>query len=342
MSLYKRAINSNSNFNFSSSSSSKIKFNFKLKLSLVLLASINLWAPATFAQLKTAITEKDTEKIPAASDANTSYTPLMLPEDAAQRGISLSGEAKLYRQEQGHYKLGCGCILVHTEEPIYISTCRANVFADAGSTIVIGAKADATRILNLSDRKHDSVRVIFDSNHVALNPGEELSVVGAKADDADQKANEHVIRFRNAESIAVSPEYKALLFEFSLADAMKHCLIFKQLSSSPAQEDKKLLSEIIKTAAAVNTMYKKRDKYTHGDDNTQDTQIADNGSTSEAASENNKNTNSKNSKDKNTKNKNTKSKSRGQKQLATTEGKSPGKKALPSRVALTDSDESTN
>ena len=227
------------------------------------------------------------EKIPAANDANTSFTPLLLPDDAKQIGISLSGEAKMYRIEQGRYRLGCGCIMVHTEEPIYINTCRANIFAKAGSTIVVGAKKDATRILNLSDRKHDSVRVLYGKNHISLNPGEELAVVGANADAADKAANEYVIRYRNAQALTPSADYKALLFEFSLGDALKHCLIFKQLRESPRQEDRVLLKEIVKTAAAVNSMYSKntyqpygnglvkpREQYAHGDQNQQNAQTA--------------------------------------------------------------------
>jgi hypothetical protein len=120
--------------------------------------------------------------------------------------------------------------------------------------------------LNLSDRKHDSVRVLFGKNHVSLNPGEELAVVCAKASNADKAATEYVIRFRNAQKLNVSPDYTAVLFEFSLADAMKHCLIFKQLSESTCKCDKALLNEIVKTAAAVNTMYHHaRAEYTHGD-----------------------------------------------------------------------------
>lgn len=208
------------------------------------------------------------EKIPAASDANAAFTPLLLPEDAAQSGISLSGDTKMYRTAQGKYQLGCGCALIHTEEPIYINTCRANVFARAGATIVIGAKNDATRILSLSDRKHDSVRVIFGKNHISLNPGEELAVVSSNASNADKAANEYVIRFRNAQTVSVDPEHKAVLFEFSLGDAMKHCLIFKQLRESPREQDHALLQEIIKTAAAVNTMFvKSREKYGHGEQN---------------------------------------------------------------------------
>ncbi len=199
------------------------------------------------------------------TDLNKSYTPLILPDDAAQRGISLSGDTKLYRVAQGQYHIGCGCVMVHTDEDVLMETCRASVYARSGATIVVSAKPDATRVLNLTDKKHDSVRVIFGKNHISLNPGEELVIANVTQSNVEKDAAEYVLRYRNAQTVSVSPEYKAVLFEFSLGDAMKHCLIFKQLTSSPKAEDKILLAQIIKTAAAVDTMFaKSRDKYTHG------------------------------------------------------------------------------
>jgi hypothetical protein len=211
----------------------------------------------------------DQKKIQAAADANTSFTPLVLPKDAAEHGISLSGEAKLTRLSNSHYQMGCGCILVHGESEMLVDTCRAKVLIRKGATIVLSAKKDVTRVLNLSDHKRDSVRVMFGKNFVALNPGEELGIVSASASDIDKAATEYVIRFRNAQKLVVSPEYRAVLFDFSLADAMKHCLIFRQLSQSPRLQDKALLADIIKTAAAVNTLFaKSKGDYTHGDNTT--------------------------------------------------------------------------
>lgn len=220
--------------------------------------------------------EKDKETIPAASDAKAEFTPLAMPDNHSARGFNLSGDTSISEISKGKYKLSCGCALISAEQPLTIETCRAKVFVREGATVVVSAKSDVTRLLNLSDRKRDSVRVIFGGKHIVLNPGEELSIVSAEASDADKAAIEQVIRFRNAETLNVSSEYKAVLFEFSLGDAMKHCQIFKQLSSSPDERDKALLNEIIKTAAAVNTMFaKSRPKYKHGEDDSDGkTQVA--------------------------------------------------------------------
>ena len=239
-----------------------------------LLVLLSLTGSAALAQMPSPghipeATNPDHEKIRPSADANTNFTPLVLAKDAAERGISLSGEAKLCRRGDGRYQMGCGCILVHADEQMSVSTCRAELLIRRGATVVLSAKKDVTRVLNLSDHKRDSVRVIFGKNFVPLNPGEELGIVSASASDIDKAATEYVIRFRNAQKLAVSPDYTAVLFDFSLADAMKHCLIFKQLSQSPRVQDKTLLAEIVKTAAAVNTLFaKSKGNYTHGDSST--------------------------------------------------------------------------
>ena len=235
--------------------------------SFAIAASLSGLSTGAYAlNIDTSVRIEDTEEVAAAADAISNYTPLLMPSDALAHGIKLSADTKISRVENGHFKMPHGCVLIHTEEPVSIETKRASVSAKSGASIVVSAQADVTRVMNLSDRKHDSVRVVFGDYHVSLNPGEELAVVCANAPDMDKAANEFVIRYRNAQKMAVSAEYNAVLFEFSLADAMRHCLIFKQLKESPLEKDHQLLKEIIKTAAAVNTMFEKsRDQYSHGE-----------------------------------------------------------------------------
>lgn len=216
----------------------------------------------------------DSEAIPPSPTANANYTPLILAKEAKQRGLNLSGKAILRSTGKQQYKLESGCVLLHTEESVLLKTCRADISIQEGATTVITANKDVTRILNLSDRKRDSIRVLFGQKHISLNPGEELAVVCDKAPDVEKAANEFVIRYRNAQTIVLPPDMKAVLFEFSLADAMKHCLIFKQLKESPAKEDQALLAEIIKTAAAVNTLLVSRGPYSHGTDSATTASIA--------------------------------------------------------------------
>ncbi|MBX9568705.1 MAG: hypothetical protein K2X77_07410 [Candidatus Obscuribacterales bacterium] len=196
---------------------------------------------------------------------NSTYTPLIIPADALARGISLSGDAKLYRIADAHYRMGCGSCLIHAEAPMRIETCRTSIFIREGASIVICTRKDVTRVLNLSDRHRDSVRVLLDKYHLNLNPGEEVGIVGAQAEQPEKIATETAIRYRKATTTKAAG-YNIVVFEFSLADALKNCLIFKQLTDSKSPVDKVLLSEIIKTAAAVNTMFdKSHGKYTNGE-----------------------------------------------------------------------------
>lgn len=253
-------------------------FQFRSAIKYQLLSAFSIVAvltlPQTFAapvQMPPAmpyVSGQENEEIPASPTANSEYTPLMLAKDAKERGISLSGNAKLCNTGKQQFKLESGCILLHTEEPVFIKTCRADISILKGATIVVSATKEVTRILNLSDRKRNSIRVIFGKRYVPLNPGEEINVVCSKAPDADKASVEFVIRFRNAQTISITPDMKAVFLEFSLSDALRHCLIFKQLRESSDPADKVLLDEIVKTAAAVNTMFVGRGPYTHGPNDT--------------------------------------------------------------------------
>ncbi len=199
------------------------------------------------------------------SPPNTSYTPLIIPADALARGISMSGDAKLYRIADSHYRMGCGSCLIHADGPMRIETCKTSILIREGASIVICTRKDVTRVLNLSDKHRDSVRVLLDKHHLTLNPGEEVGIVGSQAEEPEKIATEKSIRYRKATTTKAAG-YNIVIFEFSLADALKNCLIFKQLTESKSPVDKVLLSEIIKTAAAVNTMFdKSHGKYTNGE-----------------------------------------------------------------------------
>lgn len=225
----------------------------------------------------------------------TRYCPLLGGEKAALHGLKLSGKAQLFEQGKDHYRIGCGCALVQCNSPaVRIDTCHASVFALKGASFVVdngGAtsidrKDDSlsvklpnsiTRVLNLSDKRRDSVRVVLGKRHLTLNPGEELVVVKGNMEQAERLIQYSTIKFRRPKVSALSEDTQLVVFEFSLGDALKNCAIFKQLSSSPMESDHRLLKDLIKTAAAVNTMFaKSREKYTeNGKETAPVTQTAD-------------------------------------------------------------------
>jgi len=223
--------------------------------------------------------------VPLDSDGrpvNLKFTPLVLSSAASLRGLELSGTARLYERESNHYYLSSGCVLLNTAAPTRIDTCRVSIYAKANSSVVVHAEDDITRVMNLSDRHRASVRIVLGKNFIELSPGQEMGVIAGGRKDPKQLVTGDVLGYRKLQVVPVGDKQKIVLWEFSLDDALKQCYIFRQLRQSPDNVDHKLLDEIVKTAAAVDTMYKKtREAYTHGpqgtvkDNSRAETKLAD-------------------------------------------------------------------
>lgn len=205
---------------------------------------------------------------PAGRPINLKYKPLLLPSTASLRGIELSGSAKLYERARDRYYMSDGCVLINTIEPTVIETCRVAIHAKANSSMVVHTEDDITRVMNISDRHRSSVRVVLGKNFIDLSPGQEIGIIAGGKKDPRQLVTGDVLGYRQLQVVPVGDGLKLVLWEFSLNDAIKQCYIFRQLRESPDSADHKLLKEIIKTAAAVDTMYKKsRAEYIHGPQN---------------------------------------------------------------------------
>lgn len=212
------------------------------------------------------------DQVPIASrefefDLNKHLSPLLLAKDAAQRGISLSSTAQIYETDANKYRMTNGCVLISTDKDMQVDTAVATVYAKAGTAFVVHNNDSVTRVMNLHDRIRHGVQVVIDKKYISLNPGEELGVVRNDLANGKVAASGPSVGFRRERNIAVGDGYRVHIFEFSIVDALQHCIIFRQLRESSAQSDAQLLTEIVKTAAAVDTMFdKSREKYTHYDD----------------------------------------------------------------------------
>ena len=205
---------------------------------------------------------QSTESDPPPQVAVGAYTPLLVQGEAAVRGITLGGDAKMSQIEPHSYKMSCGVAMITCIAPSTVEVCSTKVLANAHTTFVIDTRTNAVRVLNLNDRKKDSLKVLIGSNHLVLNPGEELVLLSKEADVAEVMAACTGVKFRRPQLVQADGA-RIMVLELSLSDALQHCVIFQKLKNSPDPSDHKLLSEIVKTAAAVNTMYSKsREKYT--------------------------------------------------------------------------------
>jgi len=209
------------------------------------------------------------DQVPIASrefefDLNKHLTPLLLAKEATQHGISLSSTAQLYEKASNNYRMVNGCVLINTETDMQVETPVATVYAKAGTAFVVHNKDNVTRVMNLHDSVRHGVQVVLDKRYINLNPGEELGVVRRDLPNGQVAASGPSVGYRRARNFSVGDNYRVFVFEFSIADALKHCVIFKQLRESQSAGDQQLLTEIVKTAAAVETMFdKSREKYIH-------------------------------------------------------------------------------
>lgn len=130
---------------------------------------------------QTADAKKLTAKTPewkptTPQNVNHDYTPVVLPKESILEGLILSKAAKLHQIDTNHFKMSDGCALIKADEPILIDGSKASVQSKPGTAFVVHSDETTTRVMNLSDRHRDSLRVIIDDYYITLNPGEEVAL----------------------------------------------------------------------------------------------------------------------------------------------------------------------
>ncbi len=188
---------------------------------------------------------------------NRHYTPALLPEKAAQRGICLSGDAHLNELGPNHYRMSCGMVLIDTDVPMQIDTHRGSIFTKAHTAVLIYKNKEAIRVFDICDRARNGVQVRFGKNIVNLNAGMEAALVDKSLPNPTQVAICPTVGYRQPKVLSVNDKENLVILEFSIVDKLKHGKIFTQLRESPVAQDHKLLAQIEKTAAALNTMFHK-------------------------------------------------------------------------------------
>lgn len=197
------------------------------------------------------------EKLVSEPILNRHYTPALLPEKAAQRGICLSGDAHLNEIGPNHYRMSCGMILIDTDVPMQIDTHRGSIFTKAHTAVLIYKNKEAIRVFDICDRARNGVQVKFGKSVINLNAGMEAALVDKSLPNPTQVAICPTVGYRQPKVLSVNDKENLVLLEFSIVDKLKHGKIFTQLRESPVAQDHKLLSQIEKTAAALNTMFHK-------------------------------------------------------------------------------------
>lgn len=207
---------------------------------------------------------------------NDNLTPIDIPGGSHLRGLSLSGNARLtkvgangsadlaglHAEWVAQYHMSVGCALLHGYSPTLVEVGPAVVYIASGATAIAHSDNDAARVVNLTDKHRQSVRVVFHRHFIDLEPGQELVLVPTESKDAKAVAVQQDIGWKEMQ-YAVMDNMIAFVYRASTADMMEKCRIYRQLAQSTCPEDKRIREQIFKTVAALETMYnKKKGPYT--------------------------------------------------------------------------------
>ena len=202
---------------------------------------------------------------------NENAMPIRMPIGGELRGLSLSGECKLsVVGEAGsanlegvkahwnkHYSQSAGCALLHAYVPVLLQCNEVTVYVSAGTTVVTHIDPDgSTRVVNLTDKHRHSVRVFFRKHFVDLNPGVEMVLVPCNGEDAKSVAFRQNIGWKNLNHTSIG-DTTVFVFRVSTKDMLEACRIYRHLTQSNSPQDKKIRDELVKTVAAVETMFTK-------------------------------------------------------------------------------------
>jgi hypothetical protein len=126
-----------------------------------------------------------------------------------------------------------------------------------GSTAVLHYDRQVVRCANLSDHHLNSVKVVFGKYFRDVDPGREIILVRDGAGDIGKLALGESIGWRDLNRIKLG-DVHVFTIKVSTKDMLKSCLIYRQLSESPLEADHRLKDELLKSAAALETMYNKK------------------------------------------------------------------------------------
>lgn len=198
----------------------------------------------------------DGRDISRSDDAQSGELPLAKD----NKNLRISSQAKIYDLGNNSYKLESGCALLHTKEPTRIEAGHATIVTRGNAALVVHSQNGVLRVLNLCDKKNDTVRIVMDKQYQQLLPGEEALVyrndhpnptiaVGADTEVDSQKYE-----------AKLGDAHKITIFNFNYVDALKKCQIYKELTDNTnktaeqIKTDQHLIDGILKTAAILESL----------------------------------------------------------------------------------------
>jgi hypothetical protein len=144
-----------------------------------------------------------------------------------------------------------GTLFVEARQAVRIDTAVASVLAAPGSVLIVSADKSHVQVLDLLDRRSGDVKVVAGKTSLPLNPGTEVRVLAGATFHARRLALGDGIGRRRVRAVAIGNEYRAVINEFSIPDALVTHPLLRRLPASSDLSDRLLLGRIVKTAAAL-------------------------------------------------------------------------------------------
>lgn len=186
--------------------------------------------------------------------------PANLPLARDNKELRISSQAQIYELGDNSYKLVSGCALLTSKEPTRIESCQATIITRGKAAIVMHSQNGVLRVLNLCDKNNDTVRIALDNQYQTLYPGEEALVYRKDHESPTQAVGtDNEVDSQRYEA-SLGNGHKIVIFNFSYADALKKCQIYKELSDEANKSleqirtDRKLLDGILKTEAILTSI----------------------------------------------------------------------------------------
>jgi hypothetical protein len=202
---------------------------------------------------------------------NQHYTPIAV-KCSKMSGLSLSGKAKMMLVDkvpgsvvlddrtvdwQCHYNLIRGCAMLTTKKPILVDALDAKVYLDQGTTAIVHVDDQVIRCVNLTDSHMHSFRLVFGGHYFDIDPGREIVLVKDTHQNPKALAIQEGIGWRDLYQSKVDGKW-VFVYRVSAKDTLKTCKIYRQLKESPNALDQELRNDLVKSVAALETMYNKR------------------------------------------------------------------------------------
>lgn len=173
-------------------------------------------------------------------------------EQALERGFRMSSDAAFGSTGANQYRLEKGSILAHKSGALQLLTAHCTIQISSGAAVLVIVEPTVTRVLDLFDSHVGSVKVTAKDKTFKTAPGAQITVVGAnKQAEVAHLLLKDGVRRRQVRVVPVAEDCFVVCDEFSIVDAVTKHELLHRLHTAEDRESKRLMEDVLKTAAAL-------------------------------------------------------------------------------------------